>query len=104
LRQVLPAVERLLTPDGEAVVLIKPQFEAGREKVKKGVVRDPDVWRGVLHATLASADNGGWAVLGLERSPIRGPAGNVEFLAYLSRAKRESIDLESAVKRVLNGG
>lgn len=104
LRQVLPAVERLLTPDGEAVVLIKPQFEAGREKVKKGVVRDPDVWRDVLHATLTSADNGGWAVLGLERSPIRGPAGNVEFLAYLSRAKRESIDLESAVKRVLNGG
>jgi 23S rRNA (cytidine1920-2'-O)/16S rRNA (cytidine1409-2'-O)-methyltransferase len=102
LRQVLPAVEHLLTQDGEAVALIKPQFEAGRDRVKKGVVRDPEVWREVLQQTLAAAEAGGWTVLGLERSPIRGPAGNVEFLAHLSRISCPAIDLESAIEHVVS--
>jgi 23S rRNA (cytidine1920-2'-O)/16S rRNA (cytidine1409-2'-O)-methyltransferase len=103
LRQVLPAVERLLTEDGEAVVLIKPQFEAGRANVKNGVVRDPEVWREVLRTTLSFARDGGWMVLGLERSPIRGPAGNVEFLAHLAHPGQASLDLENAIERVVSG-
>lgn len=85
LRQVLPHIRALLSSDGEAIALVKPQFEAGREKVgKKGVVRNPEVWREVLESVLTEAQHGGWTVRGLDRSPITGPAGNVEFLAWLS--------------------
>jgi 23S rRNA (cytidine1920-2'-O)/16S rRNA (cytidine1409-2'-O)-methyltransferase len=86
LRLVLPVVARLLRPAGEAVVLIKPQFEAGKGQVGKGgVVRDVGVRAQALRDVLRAAEHGDWRVLGLTRSPIRGPAGNVEFLAYLSR-------------------
>ena len=86
LRLVLPRVVALLRPTGEALTLIKPQFEAGREQVgKKGVVRDPAIWREVLTRILTFAEATRWTVRGVERSPILGPAGNVEFLAYLSR-------------------
>lgn len=86
LRLVLPRVAALLRSDGEAVALVKPQFEAGRERVgKKGVVRDPEVWREVLTRVLTFAEDTGWRVRGVARSPILGPAGNVEFLAHLSR-------------------
>lgn len=103
LRLVLPVVARLLASEGEAVVLIKPQFEAGRGQVgKKGVVRDPAVWRGVLDSLLSAAAEAGWAVRGLTRSPIRGPAGNVEFLAHLSPAgAAEGIDLSEGIERVV---
>lgn len=102
LRQVLPHVLPLLKPEGEAVVLIKPQFEAGREKVgRKGVVRDPAVWGEVLDRVLTDAGEKGWAVHGLIRSPIRGPAGNVEFLAHLSKyAPDQTLDLQNAIERV----
>jgi 23S rRNA (cytidine1920-2'-O)/16S rRNA (cytidine1409-2'-O)-methyltransferase len=104
LRQVLPAVARLLVVDGDGVVLIKPQFEAGREQVgKKGVVRSPAVWAEVLYSVLEWALAHGWSLLGLERSPIHGPAGNVEFLAHLRRGEAASIDLSSAIARVLKG-
>lgn len=83
---VLPAVARFLRPDGRAIVLIKPQFEAGKGHVGKGgVVRDPAVHRAVLARVLAWAAGHGWAVQGLIRSPITGPKGNVEFLALLCR-------------------
>jgi 23S rRNA (cytidine1920-2'-O)/16S rRNA (cytidine1409-2'-O)-methyltransferase len=86
LRQVLPNLEPLLKPGGQAVLLIKPQFEAGRREVsKKGVVRDPAVWRSVLQGVLRFAAERGWSVLALTPSPIRGPAGNVEFLVHLAR-------------------
>jgi 23S rRNA (cytidine1920-2'-O)/16S rRNA (cytidine1409-2'-O)-methyltransferase len=102
LRQVLPAVSRLLMPSGDAVVLIKPQFEAGREQVgRKGVVRSAAVWAEVLFGVLEWALGNGWSVLGLERSPIHGPAGNVEFLAHLRLGGGASIDLGSAISRVL---
>jgi len=101
LRQVLPAVRTLMRPDGEAVTLIKPQFEAGRERVGKGgVVRDATVWRDVLRAVLGFAEETGWAVRGLAASPIRGPAGNVEFLAYL-RMTDASIDIDEAIEVTL---
>lgn len=83
---VLPAVARMLRGEGRAVVLIKPQFEAGKALVGKGgVVRDPAVHRAVLLRVLSWAAAHGWAVAGLIRSPITGPKGNVEFLALLQR-------------------
>ena len=72
------------------MALIKPQFEAGREKVgKKGVVRDPAVHLEVLEHFLEHAKESHFTVLGLTYSPIRGPEGNIEYLGYLSRAEEE---------------
>ena len=84
LRLILPALDGLLSPEGEAVCLVKPQFEAGREKVeKKGVVRDPAVHLEVLEAFLEHAKESNFTVLGITYSPIRGREGNIEYLGYL---------------------
>ncbi len=81
---ILPRVREWLTPDGAVIALIKPQFEAGRDQVGKGgVVRDPAVHRQVLYRVLRWAEGHGLAPRGLIRSPLVGPAGNVEFLAWL---------------------
>ena len=81
---VLPAVKSLLTDEGQVICLVKPQFEAGREKVgKKGVVRDPAVHREVLESFAAGAGVMGFALRGLTFSPVRGPEGNIEYLAWL---------------------
>lgn len=88
LKLVLPVVKFLLKPGCKAVVLVKPQFEAGRDKVgKKGVVRDPEVHLEVLEAFMRHATNNGFAVENLTHSPIKGPEGNIEYLAVI-----ESID------------
>ena len=88
LSKVLPAVSALLTEDGELVCLIKPQFEAGREKVgKKGVVRDKAVQEEVIHDVISFASRNGLAVCGLDHSPIKGPEGNIEFLIWLRKTK-----------------
>jgi len=82
LRLILPVVRRWLKPGGRIVTLIKPQFEAGREQVGKGgVVRDPAVHRAVVEGLAAWSAERGLALQGLIRSPLIGPAGNVEFLA-----------------------
>ncbi|MFO7269868.1 MAG: TlyA family RNA methyltransferase [Sphaerobacter thermophilus] len=95
---VLPAALRVLKPDGSCVALIKPQFEAGREKVGKGgVVRDPRVHREVLRRVLTEAQSLGFTVRGLTPSPIRGPAGNVEFLVWLSLEGGEEVDPEPLI-------
>ena len=84
LKLVLPAVGRLITPGAWVIALIKPQFEAGAAQVGKGgVVRDPAVHRAVLHELLAFAATVGLPPQGLTRSPLTGPAGNVEFLVWL---------------------
>ncbi|MDI3341501.1 MAG: TlyA family RNA methyltransferase [Sphaerobacter sp.] len=99
---VLPAALRVLKPDGECVALVKPQFEAGRDKVGKGgVVRDPRVHREVLRRVLAEAAALGFRVRGLMPSPIRGPAGNVEFLVWLSRAAGDDLDHDALVEAAL---
>ncbi len=91
LRLVLPAVCALLRPDGDVLCLIKPQFEAGRDKVgKKGVVRDPKVHEEVLRDFLAFAPECGFSVLGLSFSPIRGPEGNIEYLGRLQKGEHEA--------------
>ncbi len=86
LRLVLGAMHGLLKDHGQAICLVKPQFEAGREKVgKKGVVRDPAVHREVLEDFLAYSAAAGFGLLGLDYSPIRGPEGNIEYLAWLEK-------------------
>lgn len=99
---VLPAARRVLKPDaGQVVALVKPQFEAGREKVGKGgVVRDPAIHREVLNAARGMAREAGFRALGLIRSPVIGPAGNVEFLIYLA-LEGEEPDWDANVERVL---
>ena len=95
LKLILPAVYGLLKPQGHVACLVKPQFEAGREKVgKKGVVRDPAVHREVLEHFLIHAKESGFTVLGLTYSPIRGPEGNIEYLGYLEKDGGEPADLD----------
>jgi len=103
LELVLPKVVNLLQPQGEIIALIKPQFEARREQVGKGgVVRDPAVHRAVLEKVLASAMNNRLRVRGLTPSPLRGPAGNLEFFAYLSRDERlKSTGVEESIAACL---
>ena len=101
LRLVLPAILPLLGEGGQVICLVKPQFEAGREKVgKKGVVRDPAVHREVLEAFIADADALGFSLAGLDYSPVRGPEGNIEYLAWL-KTSGESVspDCEDVVRR-----
>ena len=101
LKLVLPPVKALLSEDAELVCLIKPQFEAGKEKVgKKGVVRDPAVHLEVLEHFLVHAKESGFTVLDLTFSPIRGPEGNIEYLGYLKKAEWEerSFDLSALVE------
>lgn len=84
LNLILPALRPLMRAGGEGVCLVKPQFEAGREKVgKKGVVRDPQVHLEVLEHFLVHAANAGFSVKDITFSPIKGPEGNIEYLGYL---------------------
>ena len=91
LSRILPPAAAILPGGGEMVCLIKPQFEAGREKVgKKGVVRDPKVHEEVIETCLVIARKTGFSVEGLTWSPIRGPEGNIEYLMYLRRNHEDS--------------
>lgn len=102
LKLILPALARVLKGDGRVVCLVKPQFEAGKEKVgKKGVVRDPAVHREVLEHFLEHAKENDFTVLALDYSPICGPEGNIEYLGYLALHGGESgsFDLAELVER-----
>lgn len=97
LTKVLLPVYHLLKDNGEVVCLIKPQFEAGREKVgKKGVVRDPAVHEEVIDKVIAYAKSIGYAVRHLEFSPIKGPEGNIEYLLHIQKQKDELPENEEA--------
>jgi len=90
LKIVLPVIQRLLKPTGQVLCLIKPQFEAGREKVgKKGVVREAATHLEVLEGFLSLAQSLGFTVVNLTYSPVKGPEGNIEFLGHLSMAPME---------------
>ena len=98
---ILPAVAGVLREGGQTVSLIKPQFEAGREKVgKNGVVRDPAVHREVLERFLSHARGSGFAVRDLSFSPVRGPEGNIEYLGWLEKGGtgKTTFDLDSLVE------
>ena len=101
IRLVLPAVAALLKPDADVICLIKPQFEAGRDKVgKKGVVRDAATHLEVLERFAAWFPAAGFTMLGLDYSPIRGPEGNIEYLARLKKGTHSApeIDLRAVVE------
>ena len=100
LNLILPALRPLMKETGEGVCLVKPQFEAGKEKVgKKGVVRDPEVHLEVLEHFLEHAAHAGFFVKDITFSPLRGPEGNIEYLGYLSVRQGEeySGDLSALV-------
>ncbi len=86
LRQILPVLPPLLRPGADVVALVKPQFEAGRDEVRKGIIRDPEVHRRVLDEVTHAAAAVGLARLGTDASPITGQKGNVEFLMHLRHA------------------
>jgi 23S rRNA (cytidine1920-2'-O)/16S rRNA (cytidine1409-2'-O)-methyltransferase len=84
---VIPTLAECATPEAEFVLLVKPQFEAGRDDVPSGgVVSDPAVWRRVLHAVESACASSGIVPVGVMASPLLGPAGNVEFLLHAQRA------------------
>jgi len=104
LKILLPAVKRWFGDhEGRAVVLVKPQFEAGKKDAAKGegVIRDPQIHRQVLLDVLESAQEEGFEVQGLIRSPLTGPKGNIEFLANLAYPLRNAANLPSMVEEVL---
>ena len=91
LTKILVPARDLLKERGRMVCLIKPQFEAGREKVgKKGVVREPEIHEEVIRKIIVYAKQIGFAVKGLTFSPIKGPEGNIEYLVYLEKAEQSS--------------
>lgn len=88
LKIILPVLRELLKSDGQAVCLIKPQFEAGREKIgKKGVVRDPQVHVEVVENIVNFALENGFDVKNLDFSPIKGPEGNIEYLMHIQKSE-----------------
>lgn len=97
LKIVLPAIRQLLKPDGQVLCLIKPQFEAGKEKVgKKGVVREKSTHIEVLNNFVALARELDFTILGLTFSPVKGPEGNIEFLAHLTLAQKDGISPDTS--------
>lgn len=104
LKVLQPVVKGWLAPDGELIALIKPQFEAGKREAGrgKGVIRDPDVHQRVLTEVLAFAQQTGFALKGLLRSPIQGPKGNVEFLAWLGLGGESGLALDQLVRSAMD--
>lgn len=101
LKLILPMLDTLLKEEGYVVCLVKPQFEAGKEKVgKKGVVRDPAVHLEVLENFFIHAKESNFTVIGITYSPIRGPEGNIEYLGYLRHGAHEeqNFDLKALVE------
>lgn len=103
LKHILPNLNTLLASDGQAVCLIKPQFEAGKEKVgKKGVVRDLNVHLEVVENVINLAVENGFSVMGLQFSPIKGPEGNIEYLIYLNKSSNPIVSENVNAKELVN--
>lgn len=103
LTKVLLPVKQLLSDDADMVCLIKPQFEAGREKVgKKGVVRDPAVHREVIEMIVSFALENGFEIKGLDYSPVKGPEGNIEYLLWIQNGDRQEIEEEMTFEEVIS--
>ena len=98
LKIVLPVIKTFLKQTGQVLCLIKPQFEAGKEKVgKKGVVRDPQTHKEVLDNFVALAKELEFNILGLTFSPVKGPEGNIEFLGHLTLADKPGIEPDTGL-------
>ena len=99
LEKILPAVKKILKPNGFVIALIKPQFEAGKEHIgKKGVVKDPEVHKDVIRRIISFAQAEGWSIGGLDFSPVKGPEGNIEYLLYLTTVSEETVARNKAVE------
>ena len=102
LKIVLPTIKTLLKANGQVLCLIKPQFEAGKEKVgKKGVVREPQTHKEVLDNFVALANELQFQILGLTFSPVKGPEGNIEYLAYLRKSDETNIITDETILSVV---
>lgn len=100
--KIIPAVHSILEKEGDLVILIKPQFEAGREKVGKGgIVKDPKVHEEVIADTLAAFEEEGLHCWGLTYSPIKGGSGNIEFLGWMRYDEPETALREEDIRRVV---
>lgn len=103
LKHILPNLNKLLKDNGQAVCLIKPQFEAGREKVgKKGVVSDLNTHIEVCENVIQMALDNGFAVKGLEFSPVKGPEGNIEYLIYLIKSDEPQLQEDVIPRELVN--
>jgi 23S rRNA (cytidine1920-2'-O)/16S rRNA (cytidine1409-2'-O)-methyltransferase len=103
LKLILPQVKRWLDEKGNIIALVKPQFEAGREKVGKGgIVKDPRVHRAVLNDIVGWVQENGFALGGLIPSPIKGSSGNIEFLAWLKMEMEEEVEENSVIDAVMD--
>ena len=88
---ILPALHRILAENGQVVAFVKPQFEAGREQIgKNGIIKDPKIHLAVLEKVAAFAGTHGFAVMGVDYSPIQGGHGNIEFLMYLEKKEEKT--------------
>lgn len=102
LTKILKVAYKLLKENANILCLIKPQFEAGREKVgKKGVVREKETHMEVLKNVIGFANNNGFALLGLDFSPIKGPEGNIEYIAYFTKTNKNTIYDEDLVNQIV---
>ena len=102
LHHIFPVAQAITTPDAMGVCLVKPQFEAGREKVgKNGVVRDPATHREVLHNAMGYAAANGFALRGLDFSPVKGPEGNIEYLMFVQKSGEPSVLDDSVAEQVV---
>lgn len=100
--KVFPVIKNLIKEDGRIVSLIKPQFEAGKNKIgKKGVVKDPLIHREVLLKCIANANDEGLYCIGVTYSPITGPEGNIEFFIYLAKQSEPLPNLKAIVTGVI---
>ena len=102
LSKILPAAYPLIRDEGRMVCLIKPQFEAGKEKVgKKGVVREPAVHIEVIENALSYARDNHFRILGLDYSPVRGPEGNIEYLMYIEKSDQPDLVQNDIIKDIV---
>lgn len=99
--KILPSLPSFLNKGFDIIVLIKPQFEAGKKEVRKGVIRDPDIHRKVINSVVEYAVQLEFHIHGLTFSPIKGPKGNIEFLAWFREDKREDLDFSALLDSVV---
>jgi 23S rRNA (cytidine1920-2'-O)/16S rRNA (cytidine1409-2'-O)-methyltransferase len=102
LRLLMPAFTRLVTPDAILLLMVKPQFEVGKDLVGRGgVVRDPELWRGAVRGVVQAAESEGWRLVDTSLSDLQGPKGNHEFFVLLRRGDDSDMEsIDRAMSRV----
>lgn len=102
LKHIFPVAKNITACDAKGVCLVKPQFEAGREKVgKKGVVREAETHKEVITSAIEYANQNSFTPIGLDFSPVKGPEGNIEFLLYVAKSENKNIVSEEMINNVV---